>query len=171
MLGFRVLVIFILAMVLPRREGFGDEAKGDAPDRLDWPQEGEGSDESMEIDGSEPSGDPIDVRCSGGRPGGLSGRIRDVLRDGADANLLLGREEVEDGILQWLRALDLQVIGGCRADERLNPMLKLNASSGAAEDQFVAQLLQVRAKFLLFVRFLLINCNCIISVHFYNRKF
>ncbi|XP_020571091.1 uncharacterized protein LOC110018197 [Phalaenopsis equestris] len=129
-------------MVRSMREWSGEEAKGDASDRFDRSQENEDCDESTVIEGSEPSEDSIDVGSSGGRSDALPGRIRDVLRDGADANLLLGREEVENGILQWLQALDLQVIGGCRADERLRPLLKLNASSGAAEDQFIAQLLQ-----------------------------
>ncbi|PKU68881.1 uncharacterized protein LOC110108420 [Dendrobium catenatum] len=129
-------------MVCPRREGFEEEAKGDSSDRFDLAQESEGSDESFEIEGSESSGDSIDVQNSGGLSGAFSGRIRDVLRDGADANLLLGREEVENGIFQWLQALDLQVIGGCRADERLKPLLKLNATGGAAEDQFMVQLVQ-----------------------------
>ncbi|KAI0512196.1 hypothetical protein KFK09_012834 [Dendrobium nobile] len=129
-------------MVCPRREGFEEEGKGDSSDRVDLAQESEGSDESSEIDGSESSGDSIDVQNSGGLSGAFSGRIRDVLRDGADANLLLGREEMENGIFQWLQALDLHVIGGCRADERLKPLLKPNATSGAAEDQFMVQLVQ-----------------------------
>ncbi|MCD7452868.1 hypothetical protein HAX54_018423 [Datura stramonium] len=34
----------------------------------------------------------------------------------------------ETNLLQWFLALDLQVMGACRADERLKPLLKLNVS-------------------------------------------
>lgn len=48
----------------------------------------------------------------------------------------------ETNHLQWLLALDLQVMGACRADERLKPLLKLNVSAGAAEDRLLAHLSQ-----------------------------
>ncbi|KAK4353823.1 hypothetical protein RND71_026017 [Anisodus tanguticus] len=48
----------------------------------------------------------------------------------------------ETNVLQWLLALDLQVMGACRADERLKPLLKLNVSAGAAEDRLLAHLSQ-----------------------------
>ncbi|XP_059317924.1 uncharacterized protein LOC132068371 [Lycium ferocissimum] len=48
----------------------------------------------------------------------------------------------ETNVLQWLLALDLQVMGACRADERLKPLLKLNVSAGAAQDRLLAHLSQ-----------------------------
>ncbi|CAN4095787.1 unnamed protein product [Withania somnifera] len=48
----------------------------------------------------------------------------------------------ETNVLQWLLALDLQVMGACRVDERLKPLLKLNVSAGAAEDRLLAHLSQ-----------------------------
>ena len=48
-------------------------------------------------------------------------------------------------MLQWLQALDLQVMGACRADERLRPMLQLNVSCAGTDDRLLAQLSQVRA--------------------------
>ncbi|KAL3521179.1 hypothetical protein ACH5RR_019328 [Cinchona calisaya] len=59
-----------------------------------------------------------------------------------DGDLLLQQSDRVDNLVQWLRALDVQVIGACRADERLKPLLKLNACSGAAEDRLLAQLCQ-----------------------------
>lgn len=37
-------------------------------------------------------------------------------------------------------------MGACRADERLNPLLKLNNAIGAAEDRLLAHLSQVRMR-------------------------
>ncbi|KAF3637460.1 putative peroxisomal nicotinamide adenine dinucleotide carrier-like [Capsicum annuum] len=48
----------------------------------------------------------------------------------------------DTNVLQWLLALDLQVMGACRVDERLKPLLKLNVSAGAAEDRLLAHLSQ-----------------------------
>ncbi|KAK4716978.1 hypothetical protein R3W88_015316 [Solanum pinnatisectum] len=48
----------------------------------------------------------------------------------------------ETNVLQWLLALDLQVMGACRVDERLKPLLKLNVSAGAAEYRLLAHLSQ-----------------------------
>ncbi|CAN4107062.1 unnamed protein product [Withania somnifera] len=48
----------------------------------------------------------------------------------------------ETNVIQWLLALDLQVMGACRVDERLKPLLKLNVSAGAAEDRLLAHLNQ-----------------------------
>lgn len=54
----------------------------------------------------------------------------------------------EDRVVQWLQALDLQVVGACRVDERLKPMLKtISASSGIAEDRLLAHLSQVPIRF------------------------
>ncbi|GKE40044.1 hypothetical protein Tco_1463449 [Tanacetum coccineum] len=49
----------------------------------------------------------------------------------------------EKTVMKWLHALDMQVMGACRADERLKPMLKLNVSSGVAEDRLLSHLSQV----------------------------
>ncbi|XP_009791354.1 uncharacterized protein [Nicotiana sylvestris] len=48
----------------------------------------------------------------------------------------------ETDVVQWLLALDLQVMGACRVDERLKPLLKLNVSTDAAEDRLLAYLSQ-----------------------------
>lgn len=107
--------------------------KSEGSDRRDRPIGGESSDESTEINRSAAS-------SREGIAGGLAERLRDVLRDESSGDLLMDRGEVENGTMQWLRALDLHVLGSCRADERLKPMLKLNTSNGAA---VVAQLSQV----------------------------
>ncbi|KAH8501451.1 hypothetical protein Peur_043130 [Populus x canadensis] len=72
----------------------------------------------------------------------LTERLTDILVDRGDGDLLLRRNDREDRVLQWLQALDMQVIGACRADERLKPLLKLNASSSVAEDRLLAHLSQ-----------------------------
>jgi hypothetical protein len=69
--------------------------------------------------------------------------------DQGDGDLLLQRNDREDRVLQWLQALDMQVIGACRADERLKPLLKLNASSSVAEDRLLAHLSQVTMLFII----------------------
>ncbi|KAG2730446.1 hypothetical protein I3843_01G286900 [Carya illinoinensis] len=83
-------------------------------------------------------------RESGGSTGeiGLTDRLTDVLVDGGDGDLLLQQNDREDRVLQWLQALDMQVMGACRADERLKPLLKTNASNGVAEDRLLAHLSQ-----------------------------
>ncbi|CAK7325812.1 unnamed protein product [Dovyalis caffra] len=73
---------------------------------------------------------------------GLTERLTDILVDQGDGDLLLQRNDREDRVLLWLQALDMQVMGACRADERLKPLLKLNASSGLAEDRLLAHLSQ-----------------------------
>lgn len=73
----------------------------------------------------------------------LTDRLTDVLVYGGDGDLLLQQSDREDRVLQWLRALDMQVIGACRADERLKPLLKMNASNGVAEDCLLAHLSRV----------------------------
>lgn len=75
--------------------------------------------------------------------GGLGESFADAPAVGGDGDLFLACDELERGVLQWLRALDLHVIGACRVDERLKPLFKLNISSGIAEDRLVAQLSQV----------------------------
>ncbi|KAF9676902.1 hypothetical protein SADUNF_Sadunf08G0051700 [Salix dunnii] len=72
----------------------------------------------------------------------LTERLTDILVDQGDGDLLLQRNDREDRVVQWLQALDVQVIGACRADERLKPLLKLNASSSVAEDRLLEHLSQ-----------------------------
>ncbi len=74
---------------------------------------------------------------------GLTERLTDILVDEGDGDLLLQRSDREDRVMQWLQALDMQVMGACRVDERLKPLLKMNASNGIAEDRLLAHLSQV----------------------------
>ncbi|XP_073042250.1 uncharacterized protein [Primulina eburnea] len=69
-------------------------------------------------------------------------RLTEIFMEDGDGDLLLQTSDREDGFLQWFRALDFQVMGACRADERLKPLLKLNVSTGAAEDRLLAHLSQ-----------------------------
>ncbi|KAL1806192.1 hypothetical protein ACET3Z_029260 [Daucus carota] len=73
-----------------------------------------------------------------GEENGLIERLNDVLVEEGDDDLLFR----EENVLQWLQALDMQVMGACRADERLKPMLKRNGSGGVADDCLLAQLNQ-----------------------------
>lgn len=70
-------------------------------------------------------------------------RLTEILVEDDDGDLLLQQSGRGDGFLQWLQALDMQVLGACRTDERLKPLLKLNLSNGAAEDCLLAYLNQV----------------------------
>ncbi|KAK8487233.1 hypothetical protein V6N13_062721 [Hibiscus sabdariffa] len=71
---------------------------------------------------------------------GLAERLTDVFVDENDGDLLLQQSDREDRVLQWLQALDMQLIGACRTDERLKPLLKVNVSNGVAEDRLLAHL-------------------------------
>ncbi|RDX96508.1 hypothetical protein CR513_20821 [Mucuna pruriens] len=73
---------------------------------------------------------------------GLTERLTDILVDERDGDLLIQQTNREDRLLQWLQALDMQVMGACRADERLKPLLKMNTACGVAEDPLLAQLTQ-----------------------------
>lgn len=75
-----------------------------------------------------------------------SRRLMDVFVEDGDEDLLIHRSFIGDGFLQWFGALDMQMMGACRADERLKPLLKLNISTGEAEDRLLAQLCEVRMK-------------------------
>lgn len=75
---------------------------------------------------------------------GLTQRLTNILVDEGDGDLLLQRSDREDRVMRWLQALDMHVMGACRADERLTPLLKLNVSGGSAEDRLLAHLSQVR---------------------------
>lgn len=83
---------------------------------------------------------------SGENSAGLTELLTEALVEDGDGDLLLQQSNREDGVLQWLQALDFQVIGACRADERLKPLLKHNASSGVAEDRLLAHLSQVSVR-------------------------
>ncbi|CAO2830827.1 unnamed protein product [Amaranthus hypochondriacus] len=48
--------------------------------------------------------------------------------------------------MQWLEALDFQHIGACRVAERLKPLLKINASTGAASEDYLLSHLNKTAK-------------------------
>ncbi|GER43299.1 target of rapamycin complex 2 subunit MAPKAP1 [Striga asiatica] len=69
-------------------------------------------------------------------------RLTEIFVADGDGDLLLQSTDPEGGFLQWFRALDMQVVGACRTDERLKPLLKLNVSAGVAEDGLLAHLSQ-----------------------------
>lgn len=72
----------------------------------------------------------------------LAHRLSEILVADVDGDLLLQQSERENNFLQWLQALDLQVMGACRSDERIKSLLKVNTSSGVAEDRLLAHLSQ-----------------------------
>ncbi|KAM1162421.1 hypothetical protein ACFX2B_001395 [Malus domestica] len=76
------------------------------------------------------------------RETGLEERLTGILVDEGDGDLLLQQSNREDRVLQCLQALDMQVMGACRVDERLKPLLKMNVSNDVAEDRLLAQLSQ-----------------------------
>uniref|UniRef100_A0A7N0RFD7 Uncharacterized protein n=1 Tax=Kalanchoe fedtschenkoi TaxID=63787 RepID=A0A7N0RFD7_KALFE len=80
-----------------------------------------------------------DLGGSRGTGIGLTKRLSDLLEGGGDGDLLVGRKGGRATVMQWLQALDVQVMGACRADERLKPMLK---SGAAADDRLLAHLSQ-----------------------------
>ncbi|KFK36887.1 hypothetical protein AALP_AA4G184700 [Arabis alpina] len=86
--------------------------------------------------------DLSDSRSNGSETARIESRSSDPLTDGDGdgdgGEFLLG----EDRVLRWLQALDMQVMGACRGDERLKPLLKLNVSNGMAEDRLLAHLSQ-----------------------------
>lgn len=81
-------------------------------------------------------------RSGAGEEIGVAERLADVFAGDGDGDLLMQRSDREDRVLLWLQALDLQVMGACRADERLKPLLKSNGTSSAAEDRLLAHLSQ-----------------------------
>ncbi|KAL0303819.1 UNVERIFIED_CONTAM: hypothetical protein Sradi_6250000 [Sesamum radiatum] len=101
-----------------------------------------------DVDQNSDGEESIDVSSSGSGTlasgnSSIMRRLTEVLVEDGDEDLLLQRSAREDGLLQWIRALDMQVMGACRADERLKPLLKLNVSTGVAEDRLLAHLSQV----------------------------
>ncbi|KAF3775930.1 hypothetical protein EJ110_NYTH49459 [Nymphaea thermarum] len=72
----------------------------------------------------------------------LAERLANILGNPGEGDLLFRQDSAGSRILQWLQALDQQTIGGCRADERLKPLFKLNVSGGVVEDRLLAHLRQ-----------------------------
>lgn len=87
------------------------------------------------------SGDSSSRRNGNGTE--LAARLADLFVGDGDNDDLLIQRNVQGTVVQWLQALDLQVMGACRADERLKPLLKLNVCSGVAEDRLLSHLSQV----------------------------
>lgn len=104
-------------------------------DRVDQSNAGESEEFPSEVGSGVSSGASTEI--------GLAERLTDALVEDGDGDLLLQHSNSEDRVLQWLQALDLQVIGACRADERMKPFLKLNSSSGVADDRLLTHLIQV----------------------------
>lgn len=104
---------------------------------------------NREIDGFEEPSPAAEDESVGSGSGGprvsMTERLRDVMLGEGDGDLLLQNRDSEGRVMQWLHALDMQVMGACRADERLKPLLKLSssASGGGAEDPLLAHLSQV----------------------------
>ncbi|XP_057981716.1 uncharacterized protein LOC131167012 [Malania oleifera] len=128
-------------MTSPKKQDFNENGKIGDSDRVDR-SNSEGSHDSSSFGVVSVDSDASGVR-SGENGGsrdeiGVTERSTDILVDG-DGDLLL---QQEDRVIQWLQALDLQVMGACRADERLKPLLKLNVSSGMAEERLLTHLNQ-----------------------------
>lgn len=106
-------------------------------------QENQAPEDVLETGGSDSgtSNDATAARRVGGEIS-LAERLRDIFIDEGDGDLLLQRNSGENSVMQWLQALDFQVIGACRADERLKPLLKLKVSRGVVEDRLLAHLSQ-----------------------------
>ncbi|XP_042028971.1 uncharacterized protein LOC121775936 [Salvia splendens] len=115
-----------------KQQSAEEDRRIDDVDRADQVSGGEGS-----VDVSS-SCDEASVRSNRS----VTRRLTEILVEDRDADLLLQRSGREEGVIQWLGALDLQVTGACRADERLKPLLKLNASAAMAEDGLLAHLSQ-----------------------------
>ncbi|MCO5591815.1 hypothetical protein L7F22_045807 [Adiantum nelumboides] len=69
-------------------------------------------------------------------------RLTEVLQGSGDESLVLPLAGRDGGMSQWLQALDVHVVGACRADERLQPMLRWNSSCTGADGQLLAHLSQ-----------------------------
>jgi len=104
------------------------------------PSNGDDFDDSLSVDGATSAGEDDGLTTQVR----LTERLTDILVDERDGDLLIQQTNREDRFLQWLQALDLQVMGACRADERLKPLLKMSTTCGVAEDPLLAQLTQVR---------------------------
>lgn len=124
----------------PRNEDFHND-EIDGADRISDRSNAEGFEDSSSA--ANEVGSSGEGATSSRSEIGLEERLTGILVDGGDGDLLLQQSNREDRVLQWLQALDMQVMGACRADERLKPLLKMNASNDAAEGRLLAQLTQV----------------------------
>ncbi|KAH7387092.1 hypothetical protein KP509_16G004600 [Ceratopteris richardii] len=68
-------------------------------------------------------------------------RLTEVLQGRGDENVLLSSSR-ENVLSQWLQALEVHVIGACRADERLQPILRWNSSCTDADKRLMSHLNQ-----------------------------
>ncbi|CAH9121415.1 unnamed protein product [Cuscuta epithymum] len=97
------------------------------------------------VEGTESVGTPVESGQSSGASRGrprLAERLAEILVNDGDGDLLVQPCDQGYSVSQWLQAMDMQVMGACRADERLKPLLKMNVSTGAAEDCLLAYLSQ-----------------------------
>ncbi|KAE9615014.1 hypothetical protein Lalb_Chr04g0250791 [Lupinus albus] len=118
------------------------------PYRMDSPN-GDDFDESSSVDSASSFGVGSSANSNISAENGdstsevrLTERLMDILVGEGDGDLLIQQTNREDRLLQWLQALDMQVMGACRADERLKPFLKMNSACGVAEDPLLTQLSQ-----------------------------
>ncbi|KAI5346533.1 hypothetical protein L3X38_014412 [Prunus dulcis] len=125
-------------MTSPGNQDLHTNDEIDGVDRIADQSNGEELENSSSSNGAESSG----VGPASRSEIGLEERLTDILVDEGDGDLLLQQSNREDRVLQWLQALDMQVMGACRADERLKPLLKKNASNDVAEGRLLAQLSQ-----------------------------
>ncbi|KAG8390082.1 hypothetical protein BUALT_Bualt01G0046500 [Buddleja alternifolia] len=119
-------------MVNSEKQQSGNDPQIDDGDRADQMSNGEDS-INFSSGGAETS---VSANQS------VTRRLTEIFVEDGDGDLLMQRSDREDGVLQWLSALDMQVMGACRADERLKPLLKLNVETGVAEDRLLAHLSQ-----------------------------
>uniref|UniRef100_A0A7N0TPI7 Uncharacterized protein n=2 Tax=Kalanchoe fedtschenkoi TaxID=63787 RepID=A0A7N0TPI7_KALFE len=115
----------------------------DASDRDDHDTVDINNDDAFESSADVVSGGSDAVSgTSRGRSAGLTERLTGLLEGEGDGDLLIGTKDGGATVMQWLQALDLQVVGACRVDERLKPMLKSSAAGAAADDRLLAHLSQ-----------------------------
>ncbi|XP_054797933.1 uncharacterized protein LOC129302990 [Prosopis cineraria] len=133
-----------------RRRDLFDADKASGSDPSDHPAIAENFEDSSSVDSVSLNGvESAGASCrlpgeSGGsrRETMLTQRLTDILVDQGDGDLLLQQTNQDDHLLQWFQALNMQIMGACRADERLKPLLKMNVSGGVAEDPLLTQLSQ-----------------------------
>ncbi|KAL1308061.1 hypothetical protein HN51_050004 [Arachis hypogaea] len=110
---------------------------------LDPSSNGDDFDDSSSVNSGSNSSQSFSEENGGSRSdSGLTERLAEILVEEGDGDLLIQQSNREDRLLQWLQALDMQVMGACRADERMKPLLKMNAACGVAEDHLLTQLSQ-----------------------------
>ncbi|RYR46242.1 hypothetical protein Ahy_A07g031985 isoform C [Arachis hypogaea] len=110
---------------------------------LDLSSNGDDFDDSSSVNSGSISSQSFSEENGGSRSdSGLTERLAEILVEEGDGDLLIQQSNREDRLLQWLQALDMQVMGACRADERMKPLLKMNAACGVAEDHLLTQLSQ-----------------------------